>query len=342
MLADAPPLPAEPYTLPDSMPALFLTDNGPEICERPLPIPAPGEALIRVRMAGVCSTDLELMAGYKGGYRGILGHEFVGEIVRAASAPHRAGERVVGEINIGCAMCDLCLRGLHKHCRARTVLGIIGRDGAFARYLTLPLANLHSVPRGVNDRSAVFTEPLAAALQILEQVTITPSTRVYILGPGRLGQLVAQVLRLHPCESTLIGRNRAKLAVAALRGILTAHSDSADQLAANPADVVVEVTGSPEGFALARRLVRPGGTIVLKSTYTQQMAHFDASNLVVDEITLVGSRCGPFAPALELLRRKDVDPRPLISRTFALSDGLSALQHAARPDVIKVLIDPAA
>ncbi len=327
--------------LPQTMRALLLTEDGPQIVEDyPVPTLQAGEALVRVRMAGICATDLELVKGYKGGFRGVLGHEFVGEVVDAIGEPRAAwvGRRVVGEINIGCGGCERCRRSEQKHCASRSALGIVGRDGAFADYVALPMANLHAVPPAIMDEAAVFTEPLAAALQLLEQIHIRPTMRVYVLGDGRLGQLVAQVMQTTGCDLTLIGRTRDKLAIAALRGIRTTTTASADVLAEEAADVVVEVTGSPDGFALARRLVRPGGTLALKSTFAGALADFDASALVVDEITLVGSRCGPFAPALELLRRKQVEPRPLISATYPLVQGVEALAHAAQRGVVKVLL----
>lgn len=330
---------SEPAALPVQMLALVLAEDGPRIEVRPVPTPDAHEALVRVRCAGICSTDIELLRGYKGGYRGILGHEFVGEIVDAPQEPARIGQRVVGEINIGCGRCDLCQRGLHKHCRQRRVLGIVDHDGAFAEYLTLPLANLHGVNPRIPDDAAVFTEPLAAAVQVLEQVHIAPTARVYVLGAGRLGQLIAQALRLVPCDLSLLGRNRDKLAIASLRGIATVHLDSLDALLAEPADIVVEATGSPDGFALARRLVRPAGTIVLKSTFAAPLAGFDASGLVVDEVTVIGSRCGPFPPALRLLRTRAVDPRPLISARYPLAQGVEALAHATQAGSLKVLLD---
>lgn len=330
-----------PVQVAPSMTALVLSDEGPRLETRPTPVPATGEALVRVRVAGVCSTDLELLRGYKGGYRGILGHEFAGEIVSAPDAPSRVGERVVGEINVGCGHCDLCRRGLHKHCRNRRVLGIQGMDGAFAHYLTLPLANLHVVSARIPDDVAVFTEPLAAALQVQEQVHFTPQSRVYVLGAGRLGQLLAQTLNLTPCSLTLIGRSRDKLAIAALQGVATAHIDSLANLRRSLADVVVDATGSPDGFAVARQLVRPAGIIVLKSTFAAPLTSFDASSLVVDEVTIIGSRCGPFAPALHLLRTRAVDPRPLISARYPLAHALDALDRAAQPGVLKVLIEVA-
>lgn len=327
------------------MRALVLTDHGPELCSNyPMPQPAANEALIGVRLAGICSTDLQLIAGYKGGYRGVLGHEFVGEVLAAPGNPAWEGARVVGEINIGCGNCDLCRRGLGKHCRSRQSLGIINRDGAFADYLTLPVANLHVVPAGLADELAVFAEPLAAALQIREQVAIAPSSRVYVLGDGRLGLLVAQVLAVSGCELIVIGRNPSKLALIDQRlGTKQVNANDANALAAlanRPADVVIEVTGSPQGFAQAGTLVRPGGTLVVKSTFVDKLTNFDLSRLVVDEITLVGSRCGPFAPALRLLQSGLLQIKPMVHACYSLDEGVAALDYASRKGVLKVLIRP--
>ncbi len=327
------------------MRALRLTADGPHLqTDYPTPQPSPGEALIRVRLAGVCSTDLQLVAGYKGGYRGVLGHEFVGEVVAAPGNESWVGQRVVGELNIGCGNCALCRRGLGKHCRNRQSLGIIKRDGAFADYLTLPVANLHAVPDDLTDEQAVFVEPLAAALQIREQVAITPDTRVYVLGDGRLGLLVAQTLALTGCDLSVIGRTPAKLALlqhfqGAYQPILNEPMAMAE-LQGKAADVVVEVTGSPQGFAQAVSLVRPGGTLVLKSTFAAALPNFDLSHLVVDEITLVGSRCGPFTPALRLLQSGLVQTQPLVHARYALAEGVAALEYAGRKGVLKVLMAP--
>lgn len=324
--------------------ALTLTNHGPALRhDWPTPTPTPGHALIRVRVAGICATDLQLLAGYKGGYCGVLGHEFAGEVVAAPGAEQWIDQRVVGEINIGCGQCDLCSRGLSKHCRVRRTLGIHSWDGAFAEFVLLPLENLHAIPDSVPDEVAVFVEPLAASLQILEQVQIAPSSRVVVLGDGRLGLLVAQVLATTACQLTVIGRNPAKLEVVARRGVRTllASDDQAlSQIAASGADVVVEVTGSPTGFALARRLLRPAGVLVLKSTFAGNLADFDASSLVVDEITLLGSRCGPFAPALRLLADGCIDTASLIHARYPLADTVTGLEHAARKGVLKVLIVP--
>ena len=327
-------------SIPSTMKALTLTDSGPLLrTDYPVPQPKAGEALIQVQMAGICSTDLQLCAGYKGGYRGVLGHEFVGTVVQAENAEW-VGQRVVGELNSGCGACDLCLRGLGKHCRARDSLGIIGRDGAFAEYLTLPVANLHRVPADLPDEQAVFTEPLAAALQLLEQVHIAPTSRVYLLGSGRLGLLIAQVLATTNCDLTVIGRTPAKLKILDDLGIQTRIGDveTLATLAARPADFVVEATGSEAGFRLSRRMVRPSGAILLKSTFAGGLPNFDISSLVVDEISLIGSRCGPFAPALRLLQQGKIATNPLISARYPLSCGVEGLERAGQPGIVKVLI----
>lgn len=324
--------------------ALLLTDQGVRLdSDWPAPAPEPGEALIRVRLAGICSTDLQLIAGYKGGYRGVLGHEFVGEVVAAADDPTWVGHRIVGELNVGCGRCDLCRRGLGKHCRQRQSLGIIGRDGAFAEYLTLPLANLHRVPAVLSDEQAVFTEPLAAALEILEQVHISPAQRVFVVGAGRLGLLIAQALALTGCDLIVLGRTPAKLQLLRELGVAHAYVTTPDlpaELVAQPADVVVEATGSPAGIAHALRLLRPQGTLVLKSTFAGGVPDFDLSRLVVDEIRLVGSRCGPFQPALNQLAAGRIQVTPLIHACYPLTDAPAALEHAGRKGVIKVLIRP--
>lgn len=325
------------------MRALRLTDDGPLLdTNYPTPQPAPGEALIRVRLAGICATDLQLLAGYKSGYRGVLGHEFVGEVADAPGHSQWLGRRVAGELNIGCGDCELCRLGLGKHCRQRESLGIIRRDGAFADFLTLPITNLHPLPPDLPDEDAVFVEPLAAALQTLEQCHVRPDMRVYVLGDGRLGLLVAQVLARTGCDLTALGRTPAKLEILARRGIPVARTDDPPTLARlleRSADLVMEVTGSPDGFALARRLVRPGGVLALKSTFAGNLPAFDISSLVVDEITLVGSRCGPFPPAIRLLAEGAVDVASLVHARYPLEEGIAALEHAARRGVLKVLIE---
>ncbi len=312
----------------------LLLDQTLQWVDCPSPELQPGAALIRVRLAGICNTDLELLRGYAQ-FRGIPGHEFVGEVVRAPDALEWEGRRVVGEINVACGECRMCRAGHPTHCFSRETLGIRGRDGAFAGYLTLPVRNLHAVPEILPDDAAVFTEPLAAACEILEQVHVRPSDRVVVIGDGKLGLLCAQVLALTGCDLTLLGHHREKLDIVARRGIATALG--ADDLAPG-ADVVVEATGHPGGYAVARRLVRPRGVIVLKSTYHGDFPA-DLTSVVVGEVTLIGSRCGPFAPALRLLELALVDVRALISACYAFGDALAAFDCAARPGVLKVLLD---
>ncbi|GIK72301.1 MAG: alcohol dehydrogenase [Chloroflexota bacterium] len=308
----------------------------------PLPTAQEREALIRVRLAGVCATDIELLRGYKGGFRGVLGHEFVGEVIRAPADPSWEGRRVVGEINVGCGQCNFCRRGLGKHCRRRTSLGIIGRDGVFAEYTLLPVENLHAVPDHVSDEAAVFAEPLAAAYELLEQADIGPGQRVTVLGDGRLGLLCAFVLAQTGCDLTVIGRNPEKLALLTGTGahIVLASPDTLDRLADDPADIVVDATGACTGFFTALRLVRPLGVLMLKSTFADRVNDFDLSRLVVDEITIVGSRCGPFAPALAALVSGAIDPRPLIHAEYSLEHAAAAIARAGEKGVLKVLIRP--
>jgi threonine dehydrogenase-like Zn-dependent dehydrogenase len=307
---------------------LRLAENSPP------PLTAAGEALVRVTLAGICNTDLEITRGYTD-FRGVLGHEFVG-VVEQSPDGRLVGQRVVGEINASCGVCSYCKAGLPTRCSQRTVLGIHGRSGAFAEHLTLPLGNLHPVPAGVSDEEAVFVEPLAAAVQILDQVHIRPTDSVIVLGDGKLGLLAAQVLTLTGCDLLAVGKHAHKLALLAERGIRTAV---VSELAAQRADVVVECTGQPAGLEMARTLVHPRGTIVLKSTFHGTPA-VALTPYVVDEVTIVGSRCGPFAPALRLLQNKHVEVRGLISAVCALADGVGAMESAAKPGVLKVLLRP--
>ena len=299
------------------------------------PAPPPGEALVRVRLTGVCNTDLELVRGYMS-FRGVPGHEFVGEVIRCDSAPEWIGRRVVGEINAACGQCETCRAGRPTHCPNRTTLGIAGRDGAFAEYICLPSVNLHRVPESVPDEAAVFVEPLAAACEITQAVHIRPTDRVVVLGDGKLGLLCAQVLQLTGCDLLVIGHHEESLGILAKRGIQTTRRADIPMSAY---DAVVEATGTPEGFATARQLVRPRGTLVLKSTY-HGAVDANLTLVVVDEVALVGSRCGPFEPALRLLAQNLVEVTPLIQGRFRLSEGLAAFERAAQRGTLKILIEP--
>lgn len=315
------------------MRALVLNDQVEVRTDHPTPTPREDEVLVRVIRAGVCETDLQLIKGYMG-FHGVLGHEFVGV---AESGP-MAGQRVVGEINCACWKCDTCRRGLNTHCPNRTVLGILNHDGAFADLIAVPQRNLHLVPEVLSDDVAVFTEPVAAAFQIPVQVPIRPDDRVVVLGDGRLGNLCAQVLARAANRVLVVGKHEEKLAVLRSMGIQVATlSDPLDERAA---DIVVDCTGSETGLPTALKLVRPRGTIVLKTTVAgvQTLAW---APFVIDEVTLVGSRCGPFDQALAALERGQVNVQPLITDRFDLSRGVEALTRAQTKPVLKVLIDVA-
>jgi len=315
------------------MKALWLEDRALSL--REVAAPTEGdEALIRVRVSGICGTDLELARGYYP-FAGIIGHEFVGDVVESPD-PTWIGARVVGEINVDCGICEACLAGRPTHCENRSVLGITGRDGAHAEYLRLPLRNLHRVPDSVSDDAAVFTEPIAAAVEILQQVHVLPTDRVLLVGAGRLGQLVAQVLALTGAHLRVVAKHDHQKALLEARGIA---SVAAEDVEARRWDIVVEATGSPSGFDLAARALRPRGTLVLKSTYRGEVT-LALAPFVVDEITIVGSRCGPFAPALRLLERGEIDPLPLIAERFPLERAVDAMEAAARPGMMKVLLVP--
>lgn len=300
----------------------------------PIPDPAPTEALVRVHVAGICKTDVEITRGYME-FRGILGHEFVGT-VEASPDPNLLGTRVVGEINAGCGKCSFCKQGLQRHCLDRTVLGILGRNGAMAEYLVLPAENLVAVPEGISDDQAVFTEPVAAATEILEQVAIRPADRVLVIGDGKLGILIGMVLRLTGCDLLVAGKHPQKLQLLARKGggvILVEELMTGTERF----DVVVEASGNPSGWRLAVQKVKPRGTIVLKSTYHGEL-NFNPAPLVIDEITVVGSRCGLFAPALRLLRMGLVDPLPLISDVYTIDAGEEAFRKSQEKGTIKVVL----
>jgi threonine dehydrogenase-like Zn-dependent dehydrogenase len=311
-----------------------------KLAVREIEKPTPGtEALVRVLLSGICNTDLEIARGYAG-FQGTLGHEFVG-LVETAPDRTLVGRRVVGEINAGCGACDLCRAGDPRHCRNRTVLGIVGRDGAHAEFLRLPLTNLLPVPDQVVDEHAVFAEPLAAACGVMERVNIKSSHRVAVIGDGKLGLLCAQAIALSGASTLLIGKHAEKLRIAERRGIETATARTAAKRK-REFDVVVEASGSPSGFVGALELLRPRGTLVLKSTFQGpgKIDEIDQARLVVDEISIVGSRCGRFQPALDLLKKGAIDVDSLISEEYPLSRGVHAMERAGRKGILKVFLRP--
>ena len=299
------------------------------------PKPKPGEATVRVTMSGICGTDLEILKGYMS-YTGVLGHEFVG-IVEDSHNKDLVGKRIVGEINAGCKKCASCLSGLERHCQNRTVLGIYKRDGAFAEYVSLPDENIHVLPDSVSDTQAVFVEPLAAAFEITEQLHLEPNWKIALLGDGRLAQLVARALRLSCHDITCFGHHERKTALLQKIGIKTKpaieHSDQ------HAFDVVVEATGSESGFLDAMRLVRPRGTVVLKSTIASQNK-LDLSPAIVNEVTFVGSRCGPFRPAINALATGLVSVDDLVDAVYPIDQYSQAFEHAGKPGVLKILLKP--
>lgn len=297
------------------------------------PTPSAGEALVRVRMAGICNTDLEIIQGYMG-FRGVLGHEMVGE-VEAHPDPSWVGRRVTAEINLACGACAWCNRGLGRHCPNRTVLGILGKDGCFAERVTLPVANLHAVPDDVTDETAIFAEPLAAAFEILEQVRVEPNAEVAVLGDGKLGLLACMVLRDTGCALTLVGRHPRKMAIAEALGVTTRRPE---ELGGEGFDVVVEATGSAAGLDLALAHIRPRGTLVLKSTF-HGAPEVNTAKIVIDEIHLVGSRCGPFPPSLRALGHGRIDPSPLLDAVYPLDEAVAALERARARGTLKVALD---
>jgi threonine dehydrogenase-like Zn-dependent dehydrogenase len=330
--------------------------RGKRLVPTSIPLPAIGRnwALVRVRLAGICNTDVEILRGYHD-FHGIPGHEFVGEVVAVNGASDRdqtgwLGKRVAGEINISCSahgykpVCDFCRRGLKTHCARRSVLGIIGQNGAFAEYLTLPLENLHLIPDSISDQKAVFVEPLAAACQILDQIHLRSFPSAAVLGDGKLAQLIAMVLHAAGSDVTLYGKHDAKLRLAKQAGVKTrkVRGDKGDlQTIKENHRLVVEATGSPTGLGLAQQMTEPCGVIVLKSTF-HGAERVETWPFVVKEITVLGSRCGPFGKAIQLLRSGKVDPTPLISRTFPLEKAPEAIAHAQKSGVMKVLLRPKA
>lgn len=294
------------------------------------------EALVRVLLSGICNTDLEIARGYAG-FNGTIGHEFVG-VAEQSTDRKLVGRRVVGEINAGCGRCDLCRAGDPRHCPSRTVLGIVGRDGAHAEFLQLPNVNLIPVPKNIPDDQAVFTEPLAAACGILERAAIAKSDRVAVIGDGKLGLLCAQVVALTGAETLLVGKHEEKLRIVEQRGIETSKPNDAAKRQ-REFDVVVEASGAAPGFKLALDLLRPKGKLVLKSTF-HGSTEIDAARIVVDEISIVGSRCGRFQPALDLLKKNAIDVNSLISEEHSLSNSVKAMSRAKTRGVLKVLLRP--
>jgi threonine dehydrogenase-like Zn-dependent dehydrogenase len=319
---------------------------------KPLPKLRSGWALVRVCLAGICNTDIEILRGYHN-FSGTPGHEFVGEVagVRGLSVRQSKrwlGQRVTGEINVSCApygyrpVCAFCRRGLKTHCARRTVLGIVAHDGAFAEYLALPLDNLHIVPDSVTDQQAAFVEPLAAACEILQQIKIDNFREAAVLGDGKLAQLIARVVRTKLQNVVMCGKHDDKLALARPAGVETkrVRGDASDaKRIKKNYPLVIDATGSPTGLAFAQQITEPRGTLILKSTF-HGTAPVETWPIVVKEITIIGSRCGPFAKAIDLLRSRKVDPTPLITRTFPLSEAPAAIHFAQKPGVMKVLLKP--
>ena len=315
------------------MRALVWDGAEARVVDRPEPAPTRDMAVVRVALAGICNTDLELVKGYMN-FRGVLGHEFTGTV--EDGPPEWRGRRVVGEINFACGRCPTCTQGLRRHCPVRSVMGILNADGAFAERVAVPVANLHPVPDGVDNDAAVFTEPLAAAFEILEQVRIEPGIECIVLGDGKLGLLVAQVLFQTGARMLAVGKHADKLRILSALGIATVTL--ADWQRAS-ADVVVEATGTAAGFSAAIAATRPRGTLVLKSTVAEA-ALLNLAPLVINEITVVGSRCGSFGPALRALEAGRIDVRSLISARHPLRDAVDAIRLATTPGVLKVLLEP--
>ena len=310
----------------DGQKMTFLTDYDP---------PKPGETLVKINLAGICGTDIEILSGYMS-YQGIPGHEFVG-VIKESQDTHLIGKRVVGEINVGCGICELCKKGLERHCPHRTVLGILRRDGAFAQYLSLPEKNLHVIPDQIRDEQAVFVEPLAAAFEIKEQISLKQESNIALVGDGRLAQLVALVLNLSCQNITCFGRHKNKLELLKNLGIKTKIGIDSDDN--QKFDLVVEATGSNSGFEDTMKLIKPKGTVILKSTLASK-TNLDLTSMVINEVSVIGSRCGPFGPAINALASGRISVDNLIDSTYSLEKFQDAFEQAKKPDILKVLLKP--
>jgi len=316
------------------MKALFFNGSDLELKEMAIPVISERESLVRIITAGICRTDLEIIKGYMN-FRGVLGHEFVGQVIESGD-PSLVGKRVVGEINSGCGNCDFCRKGMERHCPNRTTLGISGRDGVFAECVALPNSNLIEVPEAVSDEMAVFSEPLAAALEITEQVHLFPDSRILIVGDGRLSALICLALRLTGADITVLGKHDSKMKVFTRLGAKICKRDEAGKNNRN-FDFVVEASGSPSGWVMATQFVKPRGVIILKSTYHGNL-EINAAELVINEICVQGSRCGQFRPALRLMEYGLVDPSFLISGSFPLESFREAFSNAEGPGMFKTLL----
>jgi threonine dehydrogenase-like Zn-dependent dehydrogenase len=316
--------------------AYYSSTSGLQLLDAAQPSPGPGEALVQVLLAGICATDLEILSGYQD-FKGILGHEFVGRVVQAQDRPDLVGQRVVGEINCGCGQCSFCLQGNSRHCAQRSALGIRSRNGAFAQYLSLPVENLHLVPQGLKDQEAVWAEPLAAALEVSQQVHITSRMRVAVLGDGKLGLLAALALRHYAPGLVLLGRHASKLRLAQEQGVRTQWIQADQSLETTGFDLVLECTGRPQGLGFALDLARPEGIIAIKTTCRQQTC-LDISKVVVNELQLLGSRCGDLRLALDFLALGNLDVLPLVQAIWPLSEAQKALELARQPGFMKVFL----
>jgi len=316
------------------MKATFF-DGKKMILDKNYPDPNFDETLVRVSLAGICGTDLEILDGYME-YNGILGHEFVG-IVEKSNDSNLIGKRVVGEINAGCGKCDSCIKGMERHCPSRTVLGILKRNGAFAEFISLPEKNLHVIPDSISDEQAVFVEPLAAAFEINEQISMKPEWNVAVVGDGRLAQLIIQVIKLTCSNITCFGKHENKLQGLVQSGIkIKLGIESTDE---QLFDLVVEATGSNSGFTDTMKLVKPRGTVVLKSTIASR-ENLDLTPTIINEITLIGSRCGLFKPAIDALVSQTISVDSMIDSTFSLEKFEDAINHAKNPNTLKVFLKP--